>query len=180
MCVVAHRVLRFTSYDVLDEADDDDETSRGDEDVFLGWLSGVDGTVGRDEEWGPEFYPDHGWAYWPAAAVVETWSAYERRWIAWENANERWWDRVGLDYYDDVPPAAWEPGSRSWVEGLRPASCVHCNLNPPAYSDGSCRTCYGWLARNRERYPAAELVGELHKRVAVRRAKAVTHGNPSV
>jgi hypothetical protein len=60
--------------------------------------------------------------------------------------------------------------------GPPPPRCPHCHSAPPAYADGSCRTCYRWLARNRDRYSPGELVNELAKRVErrVQRAKTKT------
>ena len=171
---MAERVLRFTTYQVIAEATNDDVGAATDDDEpFFGLFSSVDEEVGRDESWGPEFYTDAWWGdEWPKQGIVETWSRYEREWILWERAQAVQWDYAGL--YDEDVPAKWEPGARAWVEGFRPEWCVHCGLNRSAYADGTCRTCYRWLMRNRNRYPKEVLRAELGKRVAARRAQAVT------
>ena len=59
-----------------------------------------------------------------------------------------------------------------------PESCTHCGLAPPAYADGSCRTCYRWLARNRKKYAPDELLIQLAKRVACRVERAAKQPHP--
>jgi hypothetical protein len=87
--------------------------------------------------------------------------AKARQWSSWEERNERRWDALGLGGNQPEPAAAWErPGKRP---------CIHCHDGPAAYANGACRTCYRWILRNRDRYPADQLIGELHQRVRLRR-----------
>jgi hypothetical protein len=51
-------------------------------------------------------------------------------------------------------------------------TCLNCGLGPAAYADGSCRTCYRWLIRNREKYPPELLHEELARRIRSRLARA--------
>lgn len=131
-----------------------------------------------DRSW--DDYPDgpnfvEAWDFWygdgwPSPEIVATWSRYERRWVEWERSIDEWWSVVG--HYEEAP-AAWERGFRKWVAQFRPTTCVYCSSGAPAYAEGSCRTCYRWLARNRDRYEEHELLGELAKRVETRRLSRI-------
>jgi hypothetical protein len=114
------------------------------------------------------------------------------RWELWwvDDDAAEWEPTGGLDRCRGRPPGRWgllmfceSTVTTDAPDGLceecrrRSGRCVYCVVNPAAYSSGACRTCYRWLARNRDKYPAGELEAELAKRVARRRAR-LNH-NPS-
>lgn len=87
---------------------------------------------------------------------------YNQRWQDWSSGSEsRFWN---VD--PPAAPAEWESGGEV-VE--KPLMCPHCSSPSPAYKDGTCRSCYQWLRRNRNRYPPDALEEELQKRVRLRR-----------